>query len=448
MNFKRMVNGALAAAVLTTCLGGCGNTSASAPVSSTEAGTSISQSGEADLRFSWWGGDSRHKATLAVIDMYEKANPNVTISGEYGSFDGYQDKLATQVSGNVQPDLMQINAGWMAEFAQKDGLMVDFYEMQDQGLIDLSHLEKQFMEDFGMFDGKLVGIPSGINARVTIINPEVFEMAGIDSSIEQDWDWETLITEGKKVHEADSDSYFLSISTPSTLADFVFVTYMKQLTGNNLVNDDGTLGFTAEQCAEALDVITRLYTEGVAQPLEETAIFGDSMTANPKWANGQIAAIFEWTSGIADPETNLNGKAQLFVTPIIAGAEQSGIELKPTQLYSVSASSKGVEEAVKFLDYLINDEEAALVLKDERSVPPSSVAQDVCVEAGLIDEKCIEGIDMANAHPSTPRNAISQNSEVVAAVESAVESAAYNTDTSDNIAAGLISQLETILATL
>ena len=61
------------------------------------------------LRFSWWGGDERHAATIAVIEQYEAAHPNVTIEPEYGSSDGYNDKLATQLSGGTAPDIIQID---------------------------------------------------------------------------------------------------------------------------------------------------------------------------------------------------------------------------------------------------------------------------------------------------------------------------------------------------
>ena len=107
-----------------------------------------------------------------------------------------------------------------------------------------------------------------------------------------------------------------------------------------------------------------------------------------------------------------------------------------------------MEETVKFLDYLLNDEEAALVLKDVRSIPPTSTAQEVCTEAGLIDQKCVDGIEMAYEHPTIARNTLSQNSEVIAAVETAVEAAAYGSDTSENIASNLIAQIEMVLADL
>ena len=47
------------------------------------------------IRFSWWGADTRHEATLKVMDMYMKKHPNVTIEGEYGAFDSFYQKLQT-----------------------------------------------------------------------------------------------------------------------------------------------------------------------------------------------------------------------------------------------------------------------------------------------------------------------------------------------------------------
>ena len=64
------------------------------------------------LRISWWGGDSRHTATLKALDEYMAANPGVTIESEYGAWSGWQDKIATQIAGNSEPDLFQINWNW------------------------------------------------------------------------------------------------------------------------------------------------------------------------------------------------------------------------------------------------------------------------------------------------------------------------------------------------
>ena len=89
------------------------------------------------LRFMWWGGDARAEATLDVIEAYEKEHPWVTIEAEYGSSDGYQEKLTTQlVSGNAA-DIIQMGTGWMPGYVESnEDYFVDFNEYSDS--IDLA----------------------------------------------------------------------------------------------------------------------------------------------------------------------------------------------------------------------------------------------------------------------------------------------------------------------
>ena len=67
------------------------------------------------LRFSWWGGDARHEATMKVIEQFEELHPNITIEPEYGSSDGYNDKLATQLAGGTAPDIIQIDPAFLPD---------------------------------------------------------------------------------------------------------------------------------------------------------------------------------------------------------------------------------------------------------------------------------------------------------------------------------------------
>ena len=52
----------------------------------------------AQLRFVWWGSDARHEATLAAVARYCELYPNVQIDCEYQGYDGYQQKLMTQIA--------------------------------------------------------------------------------------------------------------------------------------------------------------------------------------------------------------------------------------------------------------------------------------------------------------------------------------------------------------
>jgi len=69
---------------------------------------SITEDEEVVLRFSWWGAEDRHKATLEALELYNQEFPNVKVEGEYGGWDGYVQKLATQIAGNSAPDIISV----------------------------------------------------------------------------------------------------------------------------------------------------------------------------------------------------------------------------------------------------------------------------------------------------------------------------------------------------
>ena len=52
------------------------------------------------LSLSWWGGDSRHEATLAAIDKFMELNPDIEVKATYGAWDGWEEKW--------QPDLQLV----------------------------------------------------------------------------------------------------------------------------------------------------------------------------------------------------------------------------------------------------------------------------------------------------------------------------------------------------
>ena len=114
---KRITAAVLAAAMaasLTACGGNGAKETTQAAQTSQEAATVAGGASTTDgkepvtLRFSWWGGETRHKATMAAVEAFEQEYPWVTVECEYSSWDGWTDKVATQLAGGTAPDLTQI----------------------------------------------------------------------------------------------------------------------------------------------------------------------------------------------------------------------------------------------------------------------------------------------------------------------------------------------------
>ena len=83
-----------------------------------------------ELRFSWWGGGERHEAMLKAARLFEAKNPGVKIKAEYSGFQGYQERLSTQIAGRNEPDVMQVNWAWLSAFS-KNG--EGFYDLRKAG---------------------------------------------------------------------------------------------------------------------------------------------------------------------------------------------------------------------------------------------------------------------------------------------------------------------------
>ena len=110
---KKQLMAGMMAASMALSLAACGGSAASSAASaadstsgaaSTSTAASTSSDEQVTLRFAWWGGDERANATMEVINKFMEENPNIKIEAEYGSSDGYHDKLATQLASGTAAD--------------------------------------------------------------------------------------------------------------------------------------------------------------------------------------------------------------------------------------------------------------------------------------------------------------------------------------------------------
>ena len=357
----------ICAATLMLSLAGCGSGGESGQesgggVSGGDSGASNAE--QITLRFSWWGSDTRHEATLKVIEQYEATHPNVKIEAEYGGADGYKDKRMTEMAGGNAPDIMQIDSPWLYEMQTRFEAFADLGQYSD--VLDSSGFDQDFVSAHGSLDGVVYGLPTGINTTYRLMNTDVLNAAGIDP--EQDWSWESLAVEGAKVHQANPDAYFLNLDQHS-LTYHVLRPYIKQLTGNQLMNDDYTVGFSEEVLAEGLSYVKRLFDDGVMEPASESFMYIDAFYDNPIWVNNLVGADIDWVSSLTARKAGFEDSAAVTTVPQMENAKDSGVLARPAQLLCISSTSEHQKEAAEFVNYFFNDPEAISTLKLERSVP-------------------------------------------------------------------------------
>ena len=360
-----------------------------------------------NLRFMWWGGESRHKATIDAIELYTKKNPNVKIEGEYGGFTGYQQKLLTQLAGGTAADIIQIDQPWMGELMSRGDMFADLNKLKD---IDLSTFDKNFLENQCQWENKLIGLPTGLNGLSFFANTSFFARHNIPLDI--NWDWEKLIEIGTRIHKQNKSNYLLTMDI-SHMQNLLKM-YMLQHNGSkDWVNENFTLGFDKKDLTEAFSYYLRLIETGTIPPLEETVLLDSKTEQNPRWISGDIGIAQNWASSVS--LFKLDGKIKLDVVslPLLKKSNNTGILVRPSQLMVINKRSSNVKEAAKFVNWFFNDPEAILILKSERGIPSTNLATKLLEENKLIDPIMAKGINLAMKDAGLPENSLTTNKELI-----------------------------------
>ena len=379
------------------------------------------------LQMSWWGGESRHEAILKVIELFEAQNPGVKIEAQYSAFAQYRDKFNIQLTSGASADIMAVDAPWAAGLVANGDYFLDLAEYPD--LVDMSQFDAAMVDGFCNYDGKIYFVPGGVNGMGSLVDLSVLKEFGLTGE-ETSFTWNDLIELGKKVHEANPEQYLCCVDSKQAALYYARV-YLRQLTGRQLINDDGTMGCTREELAEALKLVDTLYKEGIFQPIAEHGVYNNTMTKNPDWINRNMFMILGRTSVMTDmsarlPKEDGSYTTTGFVMPIKEDAVESGIEVRPGILYAVKKECAYPELAVKFINFMFTDPEAVVALGATYSIPACENSRQIAKAAGVLDESALKNVEYSLANSGSKLNDWSSNSEVEALFTEIMEKIAYN----------------------
>ncbi|MHB0895929.1 MAG: ABC transporter substrate-binding protein [Spirochaetales bacterium] len=402
-----------------------------------QAGKPASAAKDVKLRFSWWGADSRHKATLAAIKLYETQNPGVKIEGEYGAFGNFYLKLITQLNGNTAPDIFQVDYKWVYDLlSQNKSWFVDMRTLSDK--IDLSGFDMKYAMAWGSADNYLIGLPMGVNAIGLVYNKSLLEKAGV--AINDSWDWNDLLDAGAKVKKLGKE-YYAAFFNKSYL-NYMVKVQIKQKTGNDLITKDYKLGFTKSDMVDVFAYIQKLLDTGTIPPFEEMVPF-EMVYADqtPNWLNGKYGICP--TSSSLIPSIRAASKFDIGVAryPIYDNAKNPGLITAPTMLLALNSRSPNLPEAIKFANWILNDKDAALVLGDARGMPASSIARTVLAQNNRLDKNIQNMVEKAIPFTGGPEGDLSQNQEVVTILDDYIQQVGYRNMSPEMAAEGLMKDL-------
>jgi oligogalacturonide transport system substrate-binding protein len=359
---------------------------------------SAQKSGDVTLRFSWWGGDSRHEAYMAAANRYMELHPNVHIICEYSGWDGYKEKLYTQLAGGNAPQLFQNHYTWLGEQSNWSGekdVVKDLSQYKD--LIDWSIYPEGLLESNVIYNGKTLALPGSLNANAIVANKAVLDKIGFDYN--QNWTFDGFFKFSQQLKAIDPNLYFENGMSATDIHIFWFLAYLVQKTGLPFATDY-VLNYSVSDLTEAFTFLQKYFTAGVTEPLGTLELYSGNYSQNPKWVSGESGILFGMLSTI-DTYVNALGdykdQATVIRLPVMEGSKNPYYQVKVGQIFSVAASAtdKEAEEAVKFLNWMNTDEEAGVLLKLSRGIPISQAQNDALSKAGLMNPMVVQAYQYA-----------------------------------------------------
>ncbi|MFB9910353.1 ABC transporter substrate-binding protein [Rhizobium paknamense] len=392
----------------------------------------------AELRMSWWGGESRHVATQKAIAACGQKYGH-TVKGEYTGFDGYLEKLSTQMAGRTEADIIQVNWPWLPLFSKNGEGFADLSKLKG---LDLSNWTKADL-DSGSMNGVLQGLSVSTTGRVFFFNTTTFEKAGVP--VPEDWD--AFFAATKTIKEKLGKDHYTFNAVKET-AQLLVTLAVVQKTGKDLVDPKThRVAWTPAELADGISFLGKLVETGAIRSQKEEASDGNvNLYEKPAWAEGRIAGSYEWDSTYSKYADPLKQGQVLKPVPMLklSGAVTDGVYRKPSMVFSISRNSKNPEAAAQIVNCLLNEPEGIDALGTTRGLPASKAAIARLGDKGEPEVRAANAIVMAASGPVV--SPFNEHPQIRSAFIDTLEEYAYGQLKADEAAEQIIDSINDVLA--
>lgn len=346
---------------LTLSFAACGGKAPAEASSKTAAAPAAADGEKIELKFLHkWPQPENTIYFDEVAAAYMKENPNVTIISEGVADEPIKDKLRVMMGSDDRPDVF---FSWSGEFAKKFIAAGAAMDLTDAMKADGSAWEKSIMqaglEPFSA-NGKIYGVPLRINGKFFVYNKEIFEKL----SLKVPATWDEFLTVCETVKKNNIVPISFGDQFPWAACHYITGLNQKLVPQDVRVKDyeKATGEYTDPGYVEALDKFKELNDKGYFNEFPNSVSHD---MAHQSFAMGECAMMYVELEEFASVDKNLEGTPWgFFAMPAIEGAagNQNFLVGAPDG-FMVSSTSKHPEEAVKFLKYLVNPDNAAKLVE-------------------------------------------------------------------------------------
>ncbi|PWJ11447.1 extracellular solute-binding protein [Jannaschia seohaensis] len=313
------------------------------------AGLGTAAQAEVEIEYWQYFFDARVEAMEQLIENFEAANPDITVTMTHFPYADYRTKVAAAIPAGEGPDVVQLFYGWLNDYVEADLI---------QPLpADVFPAEKIDAEFFPMVQAMKDGdaywaLPTAVRSLALFYNERLFEEAGIEAPPET---LDEMMDIAAKLTKRDGAGNLtqVGITAGMTAQDHHWWRegLIRQMGGEPYLDDYQTVNYNSDAGRAALDMYTSMFTGDDAV----TAIgFMDEPQAAFKAGRAGMHIDGSFRIG------SLNGTRGLKwgVTELPATADGTRSNYSSYWVNAITTKAEGekYDAAVKFMEYITSDE--------------------------------------------------------------------------------------------
>ena len=324
---------------------------------------------QTEIKLSWWGNDDRNEYTIEAVRRFEHLHPDIKVKCSYSEWSGYEARSRVQMNSDTEADVMQINYGWLSQYSKDGTGYYDLDKLSDK--LDLSQFSDDMLE-YGRVCGILNAVPIAMNIETPYYNKTIYDKYGL----ELPKTWDDLFDCAEVMRK---DGIYPTSGTSKSIWLFL-ISYAEQVTGKELLSEDGDLQFSADDFRIMIDMYCDMIDEKVIPQVE----FYDRTYIDSGIYGGTVAWVSDALNYCEKAQENGFEMVVGDYTASDASLSGSGWDAKPATMYAVSRNTDHPEEAAMLLDFLLNSSDMAYLQGVEKGIPLSNAARKYLEEENML----------------------------------------------------------------
>ena len=165
---------------------------------------------------------------------------------------------------------------------------------------------------------------------------------------------------------------------------------------------------TPKAAQKYLELFADYRENGLIPPPDIASGYAESNADTSSLIDGKVAIAFLYTNQLGGYQAATTDEIALIEFP--GAAKTKAMWQAPSQFYTVNKDSKNPEETVKFINFLVNDPDAARILGNNRGASASSSARAAGASSPA-DQRVLDYMEVSGPHTSPETDHVPHDTE-------------------------------------